>query len=767
MKSRKKKSALRKKPPAASVAEPALALSPRRKWMFRFLSLLVLPVLLAVFASGVVELVLRLGGYGYDTHFFRSIRADGQDYLLNNENFTERFFPPQLTRWPDPFKLAVVKPPDTIRIFIFGESAAMGDPQPAYGAGRYLEVLLRERFPQKKIEVINLGITAINSHVILPIARECVARQGDFWIVYMGNNEMVGPFGAATVFGARALPRRAAQLNLALQETRTGQLLASSLRHFVRQTENTSWGGMEMFLQNQVAPGDPRKETVYRNFEGNLRDIVAAGVAAGAKVILNTVAVNLKDCPPFASQVNSNLPAAERQRFDRIFAEGKSLQSQSNFPAAADRFIAALKLEPEFAEAHFRLGQCELALSNASAPAEFQIACDTDALPFRADSRINAIIRQAAQTLRGEGLLFCDAEKILAQSSPARITGEETFWEHVHFNFDGNYRLGRLWAEQIGQLLTAAGAKPAGANWLSPEACNRPLGLSVWNQLFVVQTEIQRFKQPPLSTQFNNPERLRKLEDEELRLRQLQAQPGVVQQVRQGFAAALERAPADKYLQEGLANFCEAIHDPQGAITAYRRITELMPADFYACLQLGRLLAEQGQPQQGQPYLEEAVRLRPALPFGWLELGSDLTAQQKYASALDCLERASRLRPQDYTYICSTGQLLGKLNRHAEATAHYQRAIQLNPDYWQAHCELAGELTSASRLEDAAREYATVLNLNPRHAPSYVNLGAVLVRLNQPEEATKCFLNALKIEPDNRAAQDYLATLRVHAAQKP
>src|SRR5262249_15982745 len=152
------------------------------------------------------------------------------------------------------------------------ESAAMGDPQPAYSASRYLEVLLRERFPGEKFEVINLGITAINSHVILPIARECAARQGDVWIIYMGNNEMVGPFGAATVFGARASPMGLVKLNLVLQRSRVGQLLVAWSRQLRGKSKETSWGGMRMFLQNQVPPADPAKETVYRNFERNLRD---------------------------------------------------------------------------------------------------------------------------------------------------------------------------------------------------------------------------------------------------------------------------------------------------------------------------------------------------------------------------------------------------------------------------------------------------------------------------------------------------------------
>jgi len=47
-----------------------------------------------------------------------------------------------------------------------------------------------------------------------------------------------------------------------------------------------------------------------------LNDIVQAGLDSGAKILLNTVAVNLKDCPPFASLTNSILPAADRAQFD-------------------------------------------------------------------------------------------------------------------------------------------------------------------------------------------------------------------------------------------------------------------------------------------------------------------------------------------------------------------------------------------------------------------------------------------------------------------
>ena len=75
-------------------------------------------------------------------------------------------------------------------------------------------------------------------------------------------------------------------------------------------------------------------------------------------MILNTVAVNLKDSPPFASMTDSKLPEAGRLRFQQILTEGKSLQSESNFHGAAGLFTQAIQLEPQFAEAHYRRFRC-------------------------------------------------------------------------------------------------------------------------------------------------------------------------------------------------------------------------------------------------------------------------------------------------------------------------------------------------------------------------------------------------------------------------
>ena len=217
-------------------------------------------------------------------------------------NLATDFSPCPLARTPAAQRMAVKKSPDTYRIFVFGESAAMGDPDPSFGAWRYLQVLLRERFPGTDFEVICVAMTAIDSDVILPIARECARRDGDLWIIYMGNNEMVGPFGGGHgVWFARAGSGfdsgRSCDKNNTDRAV-VGQSEATMGESFV---SPKTWSGLNMFKDHQLRYDDPNRLRAYENFKKNLEDILQAGHNAGVPIILSTVGSNLKDCAPFAS----------------------------------------------------------------------------------------------------------------------------------------------------------------------------------------------------------------------------------------------------------------------------------------------------------------------------------------------------------------------------------------------------------------------------------------------------------------------------------
>lgn len=745
----------------APIAKPKPPLSPARLWLFRITALL-LPVL----ALGAVEVCLRLFGYGYSTCFFKTVEEQGTGYLINNDDFSLRFFPPELARWPGTLKIPAKKPEDTTRIFVFGESAAMGDPQPAYGASRYLEVLLRNRFPERKFEVINVAFTAINSHVILPIARECAKYDGDFWIVYMGNNEMVGPFGAATVFGSQAPPRSMVQLNLAIQRLRVGQLAMAGLRKLGGKPAHTTWDGMRMFMQNQIPPDDPRREKVYQNFEANLRDILRAGLDSGAKVVLSTMSVNLKDCPPFASIANSNLPTADREQFQRVYEAGLNLVKQGQDVEAAQNFEQASRMDSRFAELQYRWADCLRRTSNSTALEHYQAACDLDALPFRADTPINSIIRRVGAEFAGAGLVLCDTETGLAAASPSGIAGQEVFFEHVHFNCHGNYLLGRLWAEQIAKSLPAASTSNNAPDWASQETCERALGLTPWTRGFVIDLVIGRMQRPPLNNQFNNPARLAELHGQLNLIREQQAVTNAVVKSAEELSWAINQSPRDHFLYEAMANFLESLGDRQQATKVYRKLLELLPHDFYGNLQLGRLLVDLGQSVEAEKLLRRAATQRPGIPDAWVELGDACMAQKKYSQALEAYERAAKFRPHEASYVSCVAMSLARLNRRTEAIAAFRRAIELRPDSWETRFELATELASDNQVAEALREYSDVIRLNPNHTVSHINFGVLLARQNRLDEAIRQFELALQLDPTNAAAADYLSQVTQWRGQR-
>ena len=710
---------------------------------------------------GGLEIILRLSGYGYPTGFFEKVCIGQKDFLVNNENFSMRFFPPQLARWPGPVMMEAKKPANTYRIFILGESAARGEPEPPYAASRYLETLLSECFPNTHFEVINLGITAINSHVILPIARDCAMADGDLWIIYMGNNEMVGPFGAATVFGQKAPPLGFVRLNLVIQKTRIGQLLVDLGRKLKGKKTNASWAGMKMFIGNQLRADDPRKKVVYQNFERNLNDIVRVGLDSGAKILLNTVAVNLKDCPPFASLINSNLPAADRAQFDRFYAEACSAEAQNNFAGAAQKFAQAAKLDPQFPELQYRWGECSLALNNfADARGHFQTACDVDALPFRADSRINGAIQKNGWQLAGDRLFFFDAAAVLATNTAENLCGQETFYEHVHFNFDGNFRLGRAWAEQVEKMLPAAFSRNAGTNgWMSQEMCERRLGLTDWNRCAVTEMVMDRLHRPPLSGQSHNAERLLALRNEAKELRQ-RMNPTTAVKAAEIYQAAIQRSPQDHWLVENFAEFFESAGDLKSAAVQRQRVCELLPHDCTASYQAGRLLSALDQWAEAEAALTKAVTLRPRLTEAWFELGNVHLGTEKFELALHDYKRAAELEPLDATYCSYVGKALSKLNRHAEAIQYYGQALQRQPDLWETHFALGDELVAANQIAEAGKEYAEVVRLKPANALAHLDLGVMQARLGQFDEALRQFEETLRLEPGNQQAREYIDRVR-------
>jgi tetratricopeptide (TPR) repeat protein len=768
--------------------------SKRRLWLMRLFAMFFVPL----FVLGVAELGLRLAGYGYDTSFFRRIRIQGQDYYVPNNKFSYRFFPPALAREPSPQRMAVKKSPHTYRIFVFGESAAMGDPDPSFGAWRYLQTLLRERFPGTDFEVVCVAMTAINSHAILPMACECARRDGDLWIIYMGNNEMVGPFGAGTVFGSRAPGVGLVRADLAVKTTRIGQLLNSLMQRWgIHSSTPKTWSGLNMFKEHQLRYDDPNRLRAYENFKRNLADILGAGHQAGVPIILSTVGSNLKDCAPFASLHARTLSETQQAEWDGIYQGGMALESAGDYPAALKRYTEAAAVDPQYAELQFRLGSCHLALTNsAQALREFELARDYDTLAFRADTRINQIITDAADAHAGKGVYFLEAARMLAQNSPEQIPGNELFYEHVHLNFEGNYWLGRAMAEETAKLLPKSIVAHDKGGWASAEFCDRRLAVSAWDRSRVWQKDFSVVSGPPFTEQLTHAATIKLYEEKigELKSRMDSETP---EQTRQLYQQALAPAPADSFLLFNFAQFLAARGDLAQATEQAQRVCELLPqipAQYY---DIGNLLILQWKIDEAAEYFSRALALDGNFANALNGLGQILANQQKTKEAVACFRHALRVDPDDVETYINLGFLEQNRGNLKQAAVYYQRAarlqpqgladyfnqavafsalglraravetfamvIQHKPEFWQARYLLGVELAAQGKIEEARAQFVEAIRSRPDFAPSHLNLGVMLAKQEKRDQALTEFRIALQLDPTNPSAQQYIET--IHASK--
>jgi len=701
------------------------AVSPRRLWLFRMTAALVSCLVFL----GLIEGSLRTAGYGYPARPILRYRGNGFDGYVDNARFSWRFFPPNLAREFEPFTLPPAKGKNSYRIFVCGESAAQGIPDGSYSFARMFEVMLRQRYPRTSFEVVNTAMTAVNSHVILPIVRDCARHEPDLFIVYLGNNEVVGPYGAGTVFAGMTEHLALIRAGIALKATRTGQLLNAATTALRSDKDAMrSWGGMEMFLDKQVRLTDDAMQTVYSHFEANIEDIRDTALHAGASVIFCTVASNLKDCPPFASLHRPDLTDTERQEWRQIYDEGVALEESGDFAAAADRHAAAARIDNTFADLNFRLATCYWNLGRfTEAKVQYVLAREHDTLRFRADDKINEIIRNAAAPGEDRATLL-DFVRILEEHTPNGTPGGEHFYEHVHLNFAGNYLLARSLFEQIAPRLgETLGIAPEDVLPPTESDCAGHLAWTQWDQYRLTEKVLKDFiEKPPFTNQLYHDAWVVAMETR---------------------IAALKPALEPEALGR--------------SVEAYRWAIQSKPNDWNLHYKLGRLLTEELQdyPAAADQFAE-VQRCVPHFHRGYTAMGQVLAAQDKFTAAIDQYLEAIRRYPASPDACYHLGTACARISRFEDAEQWYRRAVALQPTYVVAYNKLAEMLNRQGKVDEALDVCRRGLAVDPQDAMLHGNLGILLNKKGLKQEAVKELETALKLDPDSANIRGVLQVIR-------
>ncbi len=412
------------------------SISRRRRWLFRLIALL-LPVLLLL----AVEGVFRLMGYGgYPPVLTEIGEANGRTYVSTVSQGIEPFFTGGGPRGSIERQVVTKpKPAGTVRIFLAGGSAMQGYPQPRHlKLSAFLEAMLSDIWPDRRVEVLNLGTTAVASFPAVCIAEAALDYEPDLIVVYSGNNEFFGAGGVASVHGLGQSAGAMRVLHQARRSALVQGLMAS------RTQSDAGLDADENLMDVVVAeamlpPGDPRRQAAAQNLESNLRHLTSRCAARGVPLIVCTCPAMERDLAPIGQDAEIPLPPAARSALEQLIAEARGLRAHD--PAAAlARYDAALAEWAGFARLHYERAECLTALGRSADAAEAYVqAKDLDTMPWRPPTSSNDAIRRAAS----DDAVLCDLEEAFRTASADGVIGWLLMDDHVHPSLQGQYVVAR------------------------------------------------------------------------------------------------------------------------------------------------------------------------------------------------------------------------------------------------------------------------------------------------------------------------------------
>ncbi|MEN3325070.1 hypothetical protein VP395_15135 [Mariniflexile soesokkakense] len=383
-----------------------------------------------------MELILRITGYGDNYQLFNKVKVENRpEYLIMNSGVSKKYFKNTRFHSDNQSDLFLrTKTDSTFRIFVQGASTVVGFP--FYHGGsfpRLLKQRLSETFPEKNIEVVNTGITAVNSYTLLDLTDKIIDQKPDLVIIYAGHNEYYGALGvgSASSFGSHPVVVRSF---LFLKNFRFFQLLDNTYTKLFSQKKDTpkvtETTLMEVMAKEQRIPLNSEVYHAGTNqFEGNLEKILKTYKKNDIPVIISTIVSNEKDIKPFISDA-----IEDETKFNKTLQDG-------NFEAN--------KMAKNNAMAAYTLGRYYLYKNQDTAKKYLHLAKELDFLRFRAPEKMNEVIKNLSKKYNCS---LVDMKAIFSSHSSEGIIGSELLTEHLHPNIKGYFIMADAFYNKMKEL---------------------------------------------------------------------------------------------------------------------------------------------------------------------------------------------------------------------------------------------------------------------------------------------------------------------------
>ena len=375
------------------------------KWFYSLLVLL--PIIFLV----MLEIFLRVINYGYNLEQWLDA---GEGKYIINPNIGRKYFP---TGNFTPNTIEDVfdqqKKTNSFRVFVLGESSAQGFPYNPMGSfSRYIRRRLELVYPNTQIEVVNIGMTAVNSYTVLDLLPGILDQKPDLILIYAGHNEYYGAMGVGSVqsYGSsRTLIRSILYLN----QFKITQFVRNSINWvyslFNSENNRTSGTLMSNMAKDQyILLNSDVYNSGLEQFKANLSDILKLTKDKGIPVLLGRLVSNLKDQRPFISANTHGYKKADQE------------YEEANYELKNHNFNKADSL--------------------------FKLAKDLDALRFRAPEQINEIVNDLGKEFH---VATVPVDSFFKAASPEGIIGDNLIVDHLHPNVKGYQILGKAFYDSM------------------------------------------------------------------------------------------------------------------------------------------------------------------------------------------------------------------------------------------------------------------------------------------------------------------------------
>jgi tetratricopeptide (TPR) repeat protein len=591
---------------------------------------------LPVLAVFLLEMGLRIGSYGPDLSLFVTESIAGRPFMRMNPDVKARYFA-RVDFTPNTSYDIFSRDHfgGTFRIFCLGGSTTVGFPYAYCGSfSSFLRDRLKMLFPERTIEVINLGMTATNSFTVLDIARELAPWKPDLIIVYDGHNEFYGALGSASRESV-GQHRWFTLLYLQLVHSRVFLLSRDLFTHLmappaVERGSIAAGTMMERLAYGQyVAYGDPTYTRTLETFRDNLEDLATYCADNSIPLVLSTQASNVRHQPPFIS--GSPVATADTLQAAGWYVRARSADARGVFPEAR---------------------------------AAYARARDLDQLRFRTSTDFNNVIR----SFNGRGTVtVVDIEQVFAGASPDSIVGNEVILEHLHPNSRGYFLMAVAYAAEMQRR----GLLASPADWKRRDTVDSER-MMLRSSLTTIDEQAALRRTALLTSGWP--------------FRQ-GSTPAAVPHGIGSLYAIVDQLVAGKITWEqahvAAARHFEAVGDTAGMIREYRALINQLPQNVSAWLILAQHLLQWQRVGEAEILLQRSLTIDPGF-LAHRTLGGIALQRGAADSAIVHLRKALPLCTNTQEQS-ETGYLLAvacwRTGQRAEARSTVERVLALNPGF--------------------------------------------------------------------------------------